>query len=406
VSANAQVAQTRTLLLGVSLLAIVVLVAGARYLSLGITVPLSAMVDAANRAAQGHVGTRVTRIGQGEFEELALAFNALLAKLRETAAGIGGTAIEVTRAARELAVVADDISASAQSQASNLEQTAASMEQLTATVKQNAANAGQANQLAGAARTVAEQGGSVVGAAVSAMSEINRSSRRIGDIITTIDEIAFQTNLLALNAAVEAARAGSHGRGFAVVAAEVRSLAGRSAAAAKEIKGLIGESSEKVEQGSAHVNRSGTTLDEIVVGVKRVTDIVAEIAAASREQSVGIEEVNRAVSQMDQLTQSNAAQTEELSATAGTLASQAGELESLLAWFKLDDGDGGVGAGHAAPRSGAQAIESPRASARGAGRPLGSGRSQRSSAAAVSRDGVHHQTAVSASTDSDGFVDF
>jgi uncharacterized protein Yka (UPF0111/DUF47 family) len=241
----------------------------------------------------------------------------------------------VSVAAQQLAAASEELSSGAQEQASSLEETASSLEEITGTVQQNADNAQQANQLAGNARDVAEKGGEVVGRAVQSMSEINASSRKIADIITAIDEIAFQTNLLALNAAVEAARAGEQGRGFAVVAGEVRNLAQRSAGAAKEIKGLIQDSVAKVEAGTNLVNQSGHTLNEIVTSVKRVTDIVSEIAAASREQAGGVEQVNRAVTQMDQVTQGNASQTEELAGTAQGLAAQATQLQQLVAQFNL-----------------------------------------------------------------------
>jgi methyl-accepting chemotaxis protein len=241
----------------------------------------------------------------------------------------------VTIASGELSSASQSISSGAQEQASSLEETAASLEQMTSAVKQNADNAQQAAQLAQGARDVAEKGGKIVNSAVEAMTEINASSRKIADIITAIDEIAFQTNLLALNAAVEAARAGEQGRGFAVVAGEVRNLAQRSASAAKEIKGLINDSVDKVESGSKLVNQSGVTLEEIVNSVKRVTDIVGEIAASSREQSTGIEQVNTAVTQMDAVTQANASQTEELAGTADGLSSQAQALMTLVQKFKL-----------------------------------------------------------------------
>jgi methyl-accepting chemotaxis protein len=227
------------------------------------------------------------------------------------------------------------------------------MEEMTSTVKQNADNAGQANQLATAARDQAEKGGSIVGKAVKAMAEINDSSKRIADIIGVIDEIAFQTNLLALNAAVEAARAGEQGRGFAVVASEVRSLAGRSATAAKEIKDLIQDSVKKVEDGSVLVTQSGQTLDQIVASVKKVSDIVAEIAAASREQSSGIEQVNRAVMQMDEMTQQNAALVEEATAASQSMANQARELNKMMNRYRIDHAHQLASATPAAPRAAA-----------------------------------------------------
>jgi methyl-accepting chemotaxis protein len=225
-------------------------------------------------------------------------------------------------------------------QASSLEATAASMKEMTSTVKQNADNASQANQLASAARDQAQNGGAVVGEAVAAMSRINESSRQIADIIGVIDEIAFQTNILALNAAVEAARAGEQGRGFAVVATEVRSLAGRSAAAARQIKDLIHDSVKKVEAGSVLVGRSGETLKQIVVSVKKVSEIVAEIAAASREQSSRIDLVNTAVMQMDEMTQQNAALVEQATAASESMAEQAGELNKLMARYRVADATG------------------------------------------------------------------
>lgn len=243
----------------------------------------------------------------------------------------------VAAASQQLAAASEQLASGSQEAASSLEETAASLEEITVTVRQNAENADQANQLAASSRDTAEKGGAVVQDAVRAMSEINQASKRIADIITTIDEIAFQTNLLALNAAVEAARAGEQGRGFAVVAGEVRNLAQRSATAAKEIKRLIEDSVQKVEAGSRYVNQSGETLDGIVSSVKRVTDIVAEIAAASREQSTGIEQVNRAVTQLDQVTQGNSSQTEEMSGTAVTLSSQAEQLKAVVAQFNLSN---------------------------------------------------------------------
>jgi methyl-accepting chemotaxis protein len=247
------------------------------------------------------------------------------------------TSHTVNTAATEIAQGSGDLAQRTEEQASTLEQTASSMEELNSAVQQSAANAGQANQLAGAARTQAEQGGQVVDQAVTAMSAINQSSRKIADIIGVIDEIAFQTNLLALNAAVEAARAGEQGRGFAVVAGEVRKLAQRSADAAKEIKVLITDSVAKVEDGGKLVDRAGPTLREIMTSIKKVSDIVAEMAAAAREQASGIEQVNKAILQMDQVTQQNAALVEETASASQSMGDQAHELQNLMGFFTLDD---------------------------------------------------------------------
>jgi methyl-accepting chemotaxis protein len=236
----------------------------------------------------------------------------------------------------EIAAGNQDLSSRTEEQASSLEETASSMEELTSTVKQNAENARQGNQLAVTASDIAAKGGEVVSQVVHTMEDINQSANKIVDIISVIDGIAFQTNILALNAAVEAARAGEQGRGFAVVASEVRSLAQRSASAAKEIKELIGNSVEKVNTGSALVEQAGNTMNEVVASVKRVTDIMAEITAASHEQSAGIEQVNQAISQMDQVTQQNASLVEEAAAAAESLQDQAGKLSELVSVFKLD----------------------------------------------------------------------
>jgi methyl-accepting chemotaxis protein len=289
-------------------------------------------------AHEGDLTRRIQLEGKQEFfKRLAEGINGLVDNLAALVSRIKGAAAEVQSGAEEISRGNNHLSQRTEEQASSLEETASSMEQMTSTVKQTADNAGQANQLAMAARQHAEKSGAVVGAAVRAMSGINESSKKIADIIGVIDEIAFQTNLLALNAAVEAARAGEQGRGFAVVATEVRNLAGRSATAAKEIKALIHDSVAKVDQGSKLVNESGVVLGEIVDSVKRVTDIVAEIAAASREQSSGIEQVNKAVMSMDETTQQNAALVEQASAASQAILEQAQSLNSVVARYDVGD---------------------------------------------------------------------
>lgn len=290
-----------------------------------------------NSIAAGDFTVNTPDLGSDAVGQVGSALNQAIAAIASALQEVRDVSSTVSTAAAQLTSVSREISSGAQSQASALEETASSLEEITSTVKQNTDNAQQARQLAVGSRDVAEKGGEVVGEAVKAMSEINQSSKKIADIITTIDEIAFQTNLLALNAAVEAARAGEQGRGFAVVASEVRNLAQRSASAAKEIKSLIQDSVRKVEVGTDLVNRSGGSLNEIVNSVKRVTDIVAEIAAASKEQLTGIEQVNKAVSQMDRVTQSNAAQTEEMSGTAESLLGNAQQLSELVERFSLAD---------------------------------------------------------------------
>jgi len=283
----------------------------------------------------GDLTRRLDESSHDELGDLAKSFNRFVDKLHGIVRQTKGSADRVAVAAQQLSTGAERISSATQEQASSLEETAASMEELTGTVKQNADNARQASELAQGSRDTAERGGKVVTSAVSSMNEITQSSERIAEIITVIDEIAFQTNLLALNAAVEAARAGEHGRGFAVVATEVRNLAQRSASAAKEIKGLIRDSVQKIKIGAGLVNESGKTFEEIVTSVKRVTEITSEIAAASHEQSQGIEHVNNAVVQMDRLVQSSAGQTEELSSTALSLTVHAKQLREIVWRFKL-----------------------------------------------------------------------
>ena len=289
---------------------------------------LQTMLSAING---GQLGKRIDLAGKsGFFEAMSRGINQLADNITATVSMVKSAAEEIHRGAQEISQGNSNLSLRTEEQAASLEETASSMEQMTQTVKQNADNAGQANQLALAARDQAEQGGQVVGNAVRAMSGINDSARQIADIIGVIDEIAFQTNLLALNAAVEAARAGEQGRGFAVVASEVRNLAGRSATAAKEIKDLIQDSVKKVEDGSHLVTQSGNTLEQIVHSVKKVSDIVAEIAAASREQSLGIDQVGRAIAQMDELTQQNAALVEQATAASQGMATEAGSLNTML----------------------------------------------------------------------------
>jgi methyl-accepting chemotaxis protein-1 (serine sensor receptor) len=316
------------------------------WLTRSITRPLDGVVRRLRDLAEGEgdLTKRLEVRTRDELGQVSASFNAFMDKLHDIIAEAKATADHVATAAQELSAASDHISQTTQEQASSLEETAAALEEITGTVKQSADNARQANRLAVGSRDVAEKGGQVVRDAVTSMAGINQASKRIADIVTTIDEIAFQTNLLALNAAVEAARAGEQGRGFAVVASEVRNLAQRSAMAAKEIKGLIQDSVAKVEAGSELVNRSGETLTEIVGSVKRVTDIIAEIAAASQEQTLGIDQVNVAVARMDQVTQANAAQTEELSSTAQALAEQATGLQALVGGFKVMDGIGAAAA--------------------------------------------------------------
>jgi methyl-accepting chemotaxis protein len=300
--------------------------------------PLRAAAERLEELAGGaaDLSVRLPVHSDDEVGRVARALNTFLDKLHGLVQEIRNTSIEVGSASQQLSSATQALSAGAQQQVSSLEETAASLEELSGTVKQNADSARQANQLSVGSSDTAHQGRQVVTSAVASMQEIARASRKIVEIITVIDEIAFQTNLLALNAAVEAARAGDDGRGFAVVAAEVRNLAQRSAGAAREIKGLIGDAVAKVGGGAELVNQSGEKLETIVASVNQVTDIVGQIAAASQQQSMGIDQVNRAVGQMDQVVQANAAQMQELSTTAQLLASQASELQALVARFKLD----------------------------------------------------------------------
>ncbi len=287
--------------------------------------------------AEGDLTARMHGDYQGVFARMRDDANTTVTQLTQIVGQIQASTSSITLAAGEIASGNSDLSRRTEQQAANLEETAASMEELTSTVRQNAEHARQANQLAIGAQGVASQGGSVVGQVVNTMSAIEASSKKIAEIISVIDGIAFQTNILALNAAVEAARAGEQGRGFAVVASEVRTLAQRSAAAAKEIKGLIDDSVGKVAEGSSLVHQAGSTMGEIVASVQRVTDIMAEISAASQEQSAGIEQVNQTVVQMDETTQQNAALVEEATAAARAMEEQAGQLADAVAIFRLDN---------------------------------------------------------------------
>ncbi|AZY50879.1 methyl-accepting chemotaxis protein [Bordetella avium] len=292
-----------------------------------------------DKIATGDLTLRVEARSDNEIGQLFAALKRMQESLTRTVSTVRRGVDEINVGAGEISAGNTDLSSRTEEQAASLEETAASMEELASTVKQNADNARQANQLAASASDVAERGGSAVSEVVQTMQGISASSRKISEIVSVIDGIAFQTNILALNAAVEAARAGEQGKGFAVVAGEVRSLAQRSAQAAKEIKGLIEDSVGKVTAGSQQVERAGATMQEIVASVKRVTDIMGEISAASDEQSSGIEQVNRAVTQMDEVTQQNAALVEESAAAAVSLQEQAQRLAEAVAVFKINAGE-------------------------------------------------------------------
>ncbi|CAD7714608.1 hypothetical protein LMG31884_12090 [Xanthomonas hydrangeae] len=285
--------------------------------------------------AAGDLTARMSGEFKGVFAQMRDDANTTATQLAEIVGRIQHSAISINSAASEIAAGNQDLSHRTEQQAANLEETAASMEELTSTVRQNAEHARQANQLAIGAASVASQGGEIVSKVVGTMAGIEASSNKIADIISVIDGISFQTNILALNAAVEAARAGEQGRGFAVVASEVRTLAQRSTAAAKEIKGLIDDSVQRVTEGSTLVHTAGNTMAELVASVQRVTDIMGEISAASQEQSVGIEQVNITVTQMDETTQQNAALVEEATAAARSMEEQAGQLTEAVAVFKI-----------------------------------------------------------------------
>ncbi|OZI74657.1 methyl-accepting chemotaxis protein [Bordetella genomosp. 12] len=301
--------------------------------------PLRSAGSHFDRIAGGDLTARVEVRSSNEIGQLFGALKRMQESLTRTVSSVRRGVDEINVGAREISAGNTDLSSRTEEQAASLEETAASMEELASTVRQNADNARQANQLAASASDVAERGGSAVSEVVQTMQGISASSRKISEIVSVIDGIAFQTNILALNAAVEAARAGEQGKGFAVVAGEVRSLAQRSAQAAKEIKGLIEDSVGKVSAGSQQVERAGATMQEIVASVKRVTDIMGEISAASQEQSSGIEQVNRAITQMDEVTQQNAALVEQAAAAAGALQEQSQHLAQAVAVFKIQGGE-------------------------------------------------------------------
>ncbi|WP_306396342.1 methyl-accepting chemotaxis protein [Telluria beijingensis] len=306
-------------------------------LTRSITLPLGHAVGLARQVAAGDLTARIDVRSRDEVGALLDALRTMNGNLLKTVTEVRAGTETIVTASQQIATGNLDLSSRTEQQASALEETASSMEELTSTVRQNADNAREANVLAKNASQIAAHGGEVVSQVVATMASINESSKKIGDIIAVIDGIAFQTNILALNAAVEAARAGEQGRGFAVVASEVRSLAQRSAGAAKEIRALIADSVTKVDAGGRLVDEAGTTMQEIVQGIGRVTDIMSGIAAASAEQTVGIEQVNEAITQMDSVTQQNAALVEEAAAAAASLEDQAAVLARLVSVFKVDD---------------------------------------------------------------------
>jgi methyl-accepting chemotaxis protein len=333
------------------------------WLTRSIVRPIEQAVGVTEEIARGNLAVVVQSRGQDELAQLMRSLDTMRSALDGVVSRVRQGSESVSTASAEIAQGNQDLSSRTESQASALEQTAASMEELSSTVKQNADNARTANQLAQSASTVAVQGGEVVAQVVGTMKGINESSRKIADIISVIDGIAFQTNILALNAAVEAARAGEQGRGFAVVASEVRSLAGRSAEAAKEIKALISDSVGRVEQGTTLVDQAGQTMEEVVASIKRVTDIMGEISAASSEQSAGVTQVGDAVTAMDQATQQNAALVEEMAAAASSLKGQAQELVQAVSVFRLAQEQRGAlaardsGMASAKPTSAAPALQ-------------------------------------------------
>ncbi|KQP17878.1 methyl-accepting chemotaxis protein [Pseudorhodoferax sp. Leaf267] len=334
--AEADHARQRHLLVALCLFALVAAIAAGWLITRSITRPLDQAVQAADRIAGGDLGRAIEARSTDETGRLLAALQRMQQSLVETVQTVRGNADSVSVASSQIAQGNNDLSQRTEQQASALQETSAAMEELGSTVRHNADNARQAGELASVASQIAARGGDVVGQVVTTMQAINDSSAQIAEIISTIDGIAFQTNILALNAAVEAARAGEQGRGFSVVASEVRNLAQRSAQAAKEIKTLITASVGRVAHGTALVDRAGSTMQEIVASVQRVSDIMGEISAASREQSIGVDQVGQAVAQMDQATQQNAALVEESAAAAASLQTQAEELVQAVAVFRFE----------------------------------------------------------------------
>jgi methyl-accepting chemotaxis protein len=352
-------------------------------LTTGITRPIRAAVDLAETVAGGDLTRAIKTASTDETGALLRALGNMNDSLVSIVSQVRSGTDSIATGSAEISAGNFDLSARTEQQASALEETAASMEELTTTVRQNADNARQANQLAITASNIAVEGGSVVGQVITTMGSINESSRKIVDIIAVIDGIAFQTNILALNAAVEAARAGEQGRGFAVVASEVRNLAQRSAAAAKEIKVLIGDSVDKVDVGAKLVDQAGATMEQVVSSIRRVTDIMAEITHASQEQTGGIEQVNQAIGQMDQVTQQNAALVEEAAAAAASMQDQAATLAQVVSVFKLD---GNAVAALAAPARAPVRVPARPAPALRASRPAAPAKAAAKAPARVSAD--------------------
>ena len=329
--------KSNMLIVGTVVITLIVLGIIMVWLARSITTPLHEAVTIARIVAAGDLSTQITVRGNDEIGTLLASLKNMHDNLAEIVAKVRAGTDAIADASTEIAQGNMNLSARTEEQASSLEETASAMEQLTSTVKQNGESAGQASELAGSASVVAVRGGATVSDVINTMGSINDSSKKIVDIIGVIDGIAFQTNILALNAAVEAARAGEQGRGFAVVASEVRNLAQRSAAAAKEIKILIGNSVERVDAGSKLVVQAGTTMDEVVASVKRVNAIISDIAVASKEQNVGLDQINDAIAQMDAVTQQNAALVEQAAAAAESMKQQAASLKEAVSIFKIDE---------------------------------------------------------------------